>query len=174
MHNRENSLRILMLLVLLCVTSIVEAGQSFIVSDIRIEGLEKIPEGTLLNYLPVIQGDPLDERQAIFAIKELYKTGFFADVQLFRDGDVLVIRVRERPSIAEITFDGNSDIDDETLEDAMKGVGLARGPIGPGCAPFQRWPEISERIRSASARASRACSPGTCTGRPVWIAETKS
>jgi len=109
--------------------SFVEAAQSFIVSDIRIEGLEKIPDGTLLNYLPVIQGDPLDDKQVAFAIRELYKTGFFADVQLFRDGDVLVVRVKERPSISDIQFSGNSDIDDETLEDAMKGVGLQKGHI---------------------------------------------
>ena len=129
MQNCCNSLRILSLIILLSVASIVEAAQSFIVSDIRLEGLEKIPEGTLLNYLPVIQGDPLDSKQVIFAIKELYKTGFFADVQLFRDGDALVVRVKERPSITDITFDGNSDIDDETLEEAMKGVGLAKGRI---------------------------------------------
>ena len=112
MHNRCNSIRILSLIILLSVASIIEAAQSFIVSDIRLEGLEKIPDGTLLNYLPVIQGDPLDDKQVIFAIKELYKTGFFADVQLFRDGEVLVVRVKERPSITEISFDGNSDIDD--------------------------------------------------------------
>ena len=129
MHNRCNSLRILSLIILLSVASIIEAAQSFIVSDIRLEGLEKIPEGTLLNYLPVIQGDPLDDKQVIFAIKELYKTGFFADVQLFKDGEVLVVRVKERPSITDISFDGNSDIDDETLEEAMKGVGLAKGRI---------------------------------------------
>jgi len=129
MHNCRNPLRILSLIILLSVASIVEATQSFIVSDIRLEGLEKIPEGTLLNYLPVIQGDPLDDKQVVFAIRELYKTGFFADVQLFRDGDVLVVRVKERPSITDVTFDGNSDIDDETLEDAMKGVGLAKGRI---------------------------------------------
>ncbi len=129
MHNRCNSLRILSLIILLSVASIIEAAQSFIVSDIRLEGLEKIPEGTLLNYLPVIQGDPLDDKQVIFAIKELYKTGFFADVQLFRDGEVLVVRVKERPSITDISFDGNSDIDDETLEEAMKGVGLVKGRI---------------------------------------------
>jgi len=129
MHYRCNSLRILSLIILLSVASIIEAAQSFIVSDIRLEGLEKIPEGTLLNYLPVIQGDPLDDKQVIFAIKELYKTGFFADVQLFRDGDVLVVRVKERPSITDISFDGNSDIDDETLEEAMKGVGLVKGRI---------------------------------------------
>ncbi|UCB54366.1 MAG: outer membrane protein assembly factor BamA [Thiotrichales bacterium] len=129
MHNCCNSLRLITLIFLLSVTSVIEAAQSFIVSDIRLEGLEKIPEGTLLNYLPVIQGDPLDDKQVSFAIRELYKTGFFADVQLFRDGDVLVVRVKERPSITDITFDGNSDIDDETLEEALKGVGLAKGRI---------------------------------------------
>ena len=129
MHNCRYTLRFLSLIILLSVASMVEAAQSFIVSDIRLEGLEKIPEGTLLNYLPVIQGDPLDDKQVIFAIRELYKTGFFADVQLFRDGDVLVVLVKERPSITDITFEGNSDIDDETLEDAMKGVGLAKGRI---------------------------------------------
>lgn len=129
MHNCRYTLRFLSLIILLSVASMVEAAQSFIVSDIRLEGLEKIPEGTLLNYLPVIQGDPLDDKQVIFAIRELYKTGFFADVQLFRDGNVLVVRVKERPSITDITFEGNSDIDDETLEDAMKGVGLAKGRI---------------------------------------------
>jgi outer membrane protein insertion porin family len=129
MHNCCSSLRIFSLIILLCVTSITEAAQSFIVSDIRIEGLEKIPDGTLLNYLPVIQGDPLDDKQVVFAIRELYKTGFFTDVQLLRDGDVLVVRVKERPSITDIQFSGNSDIDDETLEEAMKGVGLAKGRI---------------------------------------------
>ena len=129
MHSCCKSLSILSLIFLLSAASIVEAVQSFIVSDIRIEGIKKIPEGTLLNYLPVIQGDPLDEKQIIYAIKELYKTGFFADVKLLRDGDVLIVRVKERPSITDITFDGNSDIDDETLEDAMKGVGLAKGRI---------------------------------------------
>ncbi len=129
MHDCCNSFRILILIILLSVSSIADAAQSFIVSDIRIEGLEKIPEGTLLNYLPVIQGDPLDEKQVIFAIKELFKTGFFADVQLFRDENVLVVRVKERPSITDISFDGNSDIDDETLQEAMEGVGLAKGRI---------------------------------------------
>ena len=129
MRNCCSSLRIFSLIILLSVASIAGAARSFIVSDIRLEGLEKIPEGTLLNYLPVIQGDPLDDKQVVFAIRELYKTGFFADVQLFRDGDVLVVRVKERPSITDISFDGNSDIDDETLEEAMKGVGLAKGRI---------------------------------------------
>ncbi len=129
MHDRCSLIRIILLTTFLSVASITEAAQSFIVSEIRLEGLEKISDGTLLNYLPVSQGDPLDNEQVVFAIRELYKTGFFTDVQLFRDGDVLVVRVKERPSITEITFSGNSDIDDETLEEAMKGVGLAKGRI---------------------------------------------
>ncbi|MGB5277412.1 MAG: outer membrane protein assembly factor BamA [Gammaproteobacteria bacterium] len=129
MHDCWKSLSFLSLIILITLASAAAAAQSFIVSDIRLEGLEKIPEGTLLNYLPVIQGDPLDVTQASFAIRELYKTGFFADVKLFRDEDVLVVRVKERPSITDIQFEGNSDIDDETLEEALKGVGLARGRI---------------------------------------------
>ena len=83
-------------------SSILWADGNFIVSDIRIEGLERLPDGTLLNYLPVQVGDPLDADQVVFSIKELYKTGFFADVQLLRDENVLVVRVKERPSIAAI------------------------------------------------------------------------
>ncbi len=129
MRNCCEALRLFSILTLIIFTCSAEAVQSFIVGDIRVEGLEKITEGTLLNYLPVIQGDPLDSKQVSFAIRELYKTGFFADVQLFRDGDILVVRVKERPSINDIQFEGNSDIDDETLEEALNGVGLARGRI---------------------------------------------
>ena len=129
MRNCCEALRLFSIVTLIIFTCSAEAVQSFIVGDIRVEGLEKITEGTLLNYLPVIQGDPLDSKQVSFAIRELYKTGFFADVQLFRDGDILVVRVKERPSINDIQFEGNSDIDDETLEEALNGVGLARGRI---------------------------------------------
>ena len=129
MRNCCEALRLFSIVTLIIFTCSAEAVQSFIVGDIRVEGLEKITEGTLLNYLPVSQGDPLDSKQVSFAIRELYKTGFFADVQLFRDGDILVVRVKERPSINDIQFEGNSDIDDETLEEALNGVGLARGRI---------------------------------------------
>lgn len=123
--------RILSLIILLLCTAFVYAAddESFVVSDIRIEGLERLPDGTLLNYLPVQVGDPLDIKQITFSIKELYKTGFFADVQLLRDGDVLVVRVRERPSIATVNFSGNSDIDSETLKGALKDIGIVQGQI---------------------------------------------
>jgi len=121
--------RFLLLINLLLVSGFSWSSESFIVSDIRIQGLERLPDGTLLNYLPVQVGDPLDDKQIVFAIKELYKTGFFADVQLFREGDALIVKVRERPSISEVNFSGNSDIDSKTLEGALEDIGIVQGRI---------------------------------------------
>ncbi|MCK4705780.1 MAG: hypothetical protein KAT90_09885, partial [Gammaproteobacteria bacterium] len=101
--------RILLLAHLLLVSGFSWAAESFIISDIRIQGLERLTDGTLLNYLPVQVGDPMDSKQIVFSIKELYKTGFFADVQLSRDGNALIVKVKERPSISEVNFSGNSD-----------------------------------------------------------------
>ena len=122
--------RFLLVFVLLnsfCVS--IANADSFIVSEIKIEGLQRLPDGTLLNYLPIAVGDPIDDSQITFSISELYKTGFFADVRLFRDGDALIVRVKERPSIAEVDFSGNSDIDDDALKDALLNIGVTRGQI---------------------------------------------
>ena len=104
-------------------------AESFVVSEIKIEGLQRIPDGTLLNYLPIVAGDPIDDNQIIYAISELYKTGFFADIKFFRDADALLVKVKERPSIAEVDFTGNSDIDDDALKDALVDIGVTRGQI---------------------------------------------
>jgi outer membrane protein insertion porin family len=107
----------------------VHAFEKFVISDIRLEGLERISDGTLLNYLPVHVGDPVDQEQAAYALRQLYKTGFFKDVELARDGDVLVVRVRERPAIAEVKFTGNNDIEDEQLEEILKDIGIVKGRV---------------------------------------------
>ena len=104
-------------------------ADAFVVSEIKIEGLKRLPDGTLLNYFPIVVGDPIDDNQITYSISELYKTGFFANVELLRDGDVLVVRVKERPSIAEVEFSGNSDIDDDALKDALLNIGVTRGQI---------------------------------------------
>jgi len=104
-------------------------ADAFVVSEIKLEGLQRIPDGTLLNYMPIVVGDPIDDNQITYAISELYKTGFFADIQLFRDGDILLVRVKERPSIADVEFTGNSDIDDDALKDALVNIGVTRGQI---------------------------------------------
>lgn len=106
-----------------------QAADSFTVSDIRLEGLERVPDGTLLNYLPVHVGDPFDPTQTAYAIRQLYKTGFFKDVQLARDGDVLVVKVVERPAIAEVKYSGNNDIDDEQLDEILKDIGIIKGRV---------------------------------------------
>ena len=104
-------------------------ADAFVVSEIKIEGLQRIPDGTLLNYMPIVVGDPIDDNQITYAISELYKTGFFANVKFFRDGDTLLVRVKERPSIADVEFTGNSDIDDDALKDALLNIGVTRGQI---------------------------------------------
>ena len=100
---------------------------AFTVGDIKIEGLQRISEGTVYNYLPVNIGDRLDSRRLEEALRALYATGFFSDVELRRDGGTLVVVVRERPSIESFTIEGNKDVKTEDLEKSLRNVGLARG-----------------------------------------------
>src|SRR5690606_12996737 len=102
-------------------------GDGFIVRDFRVEGAQRISPGTVYNYLPINIGDRVDQQRVREAIRALYQTGFFQDVELRRDGDVLVIAVLERPSIQEFTFSGNKDIKTEDLERSLSEVGLAQG-----------------------------------------------
>ena len=82
----------------------------FTVSDIRVEGLQRVSEGTVYNYLPVNIGDHLTPQRVREAIRALYATGFFRDVQLRREGSTLVVVVLERPSIESFEITGNKDI----------------------------------------------------------------
>ena len=103
------------------------AEASFIVGDIRIEGLQRISEGTVFNYLPVNIGDHLDQQRIGEAMRALYATGFFRDVELRRDGNTLLVVVVERPSIAKFEIKGNKDIKTEDLQKSLRNVGLAQG-----------------------------------------------
>jgi outer membrane protein insertion porin family len=104
----------------------------FTVGDIRIEGLQRISEGTVFNYLPVSIGDHLDGQRVGEAMRALYGTGFFRDVELRRDGNTLLVVVIERPSIAKFEIKGNKDIKTEDLQKSLRNVGLANGK------PFDR------------------------------------
>ena len=99
----------------------------FTVGDIRIEGLQRIAEGTVLNYLPVSIGDRLTRQRIDEALRALYQTGFFRDVEMRRDGNTLVVSVRERPSIESFEIKGNKDIKTEDLTKSLRNVGLAAG-----------------------------------------------
>jgi len=103
------------------------ARDGFVVGDIRVEGLQRIAEGTVFNYLPVNIGDTLDVRRIAEAVKSLYATGLFRDVELRRDGSVLVVAVLERPTIESFQVEGNKDIKTEDLEKSLRNVGLASG-----------------------------------------------
>lgn len=104
-------------------------AQAFVVQDIRVEGLQRISAGTVFNYLPVKSGDEVDAGNSAQIIRTLFKTGFFKDVRLERDGDVLIVFVRERPAIAEINISGNKDLDTERLMAGLKDIGLAEGQV---------------------------------------------
>jgi outer membrane protein insertion porin family len=101
----------------------------FTVGDIRVEGLQRISEGTVFNYLPVNIGDHLDAQRVGEAMRALYATGFFRDVELRRDGNTLLVVVVERPSIAKFEIKGNKDIKTEDLTKSLRNVGLAQGKI---------------------------------------------
>ena len=100
---------------------------SFLVGDIKVEGLQRVSEGTVYNYLPVNIGDMLTPQRVREAIRALYNTGFFRDVQLRRDGNTLIVVVLERPSIESFEITGNKDIKTEELQKSLRNVGLATG-----------------------------------------------
>ncbi|MGH8126423.1 MAG: outer membrane protein assembly factor BamA [Rhodanobacteraceae bacterium] len=103
------------------------AVQPFTVSDIRIEGLQRIAAGTVLSYLPIEPGQTLTDATAQKAIRDLFKTGFFSDVELERQGNILIVKVVERPSIANVTVHGNKEIKTKELMQGLKSAGLAVG-----------------------------------------------
>jgi outer membrane protein insertion porin family len=105
------------------------ALEPFVIDEIKVEGLQRISVGTVFNYLPLEKGEQLDAEAASAAVRALFKTGFFEDVVLEREGDSLVVFVEERPAIASIEFEGNSDIPTEQLESNLKLIGLSEGKV---------------------------------------------
>src|SRR3954470_17933390 len=99
----------------------------FRVGNIKVEGLQRISEGTVYNYLPVNIGDQLTPQRVREAIRALYNTGFFRDVQLRQQGETLVVVVLERPSIESFEITGNKEIKTEDLQKSLRNVGLATG-----------------------------------------------
>lgn len=117
-----------LLLLLLCFSASVLA-ESFRVLDIRIEGLQRISPGTVFNAIPVRVNDVIDELAVAETARALFRTGNFDDVQIGRDGGVLVILLAERPSISEINIEGNKAIETDALLEGLQGAGLAIGQV---------------------------------------------
>ena len=112
---------------LLAAASYAQEGPNFTVGDIRVEGLQRVTEGSVFNYLPINIGDTLTPQRIREAVRALYDTGFFRDVELRRDGNVLIVVVNERPTIESFELKGNKDIKTEDLTKSLRNVGLAQG-----------------------------------------------
>jgi outer membrane protein insertion porin family len=117
------------LFLLLFLAFSVSAQSELVVRDIRVEGLQRISEGTVFNYLPLNIGDQLDQSRVQEAIRAVYATEFFKDVEFRWDNGVLIIAVAERPSIEDFTITGNKDIKTEDLEEPLASIGLKAGRI---------------------------------------------
>jgi len=126
------------------IAPVVNSAESFIVEDIKVKGLQRTPVGTVYNYLPVKIGDNFAQHQVADTIRALFKTGFFKDINLEREGSQLIINVVERPSIAKIIFEGNEDISSEDLTKEMAKNGFAEGKI------FN--PQILDQVEQALRR----------------------
>ncbi len=105
------------------------AVEPFKIKEIRAEGLQRLEIGTVLTYLPLSVGDELNDATSREAIRGLYGSGLFQDVELNRDGDALVIKVKERPEIASFTIKGNDKIGGDELNKSLKDLGLTQGEL---------------------------------------------
>ncbi|MDD7442071.1 MAG: outer membrane protein assembly factor BamA [Sutterellaceae bacterium] len=114
---------------ILAAFSIAAAAQQFTIKDIRIEGIARTEPGTVFSHLPFRVGDEYTAQKGAQAIRSLYQSGLFRDVNLEQDGDVVVIRITERPAVATITTNGIKAFDKDEIEKALKAAGLAEGRI---------------------------------------------
>ena len=105
------------------------AIQPFVIRDIRVEGVQRTEAGTVFTYITVKVGDRIDDEKAAAAIKALYATGFYSDVRLESDGDILIVSVQERPAIASIDIEGAKEFTKDNLKEGLKQAGIAESRI---------------------------------------------
>ncbi|HYE39902.1 MAG TPA: POTRA domain-containing protein, partial [Ramlibacter sp.] len=91
------------------------AVDPFTVRDIRIEGLQRVEPGTVFGSLPFRVGEQYNDEKGSAAIRALFALGLFKDVRLEVNGDVLIVVVEERPTVADVSFAGTREFDEETL-----------------------------------------------------------
>jgi len=114
---------------ILSIASFAKAAPSseFVVKDIRIEGLQRVALGAALTYLPVTVGDEMNSFRISQLIRSMYSSSHFENIQVFRDGDTLLVRVSERPTISNIVFEDNDDIKDEQLQESLNDANILVG-----------------------------------------------
>lgn len=107
----------------------IAVAESFTVGDIRLQGLQRVSAGTVFNLLPISVGDEADELATRALVRALFQSGYFNDIKLLREGNVLIVSVSERPAIESIEIDGNKAIPTEALLDGLSQQGLREGEI---------------------------------------------
>tara|TARA_B100001029_G_scaffold154098_1_gene138097 strand:- start:238 stop:2664 length:2427 start_codon:yes stop_codon:yes gene_type:complete len=105
------------------------AFDEFLVSDIRIIGLQRVSTGSIFNVIPISVGDRIDLRKSNDIVKSLFATEQFDDIQIGKDGNTLIITVEERPSISAIELSGNKALKTEQLVESLDGVGVKEGEV---------------------------------------------
>src|SRR5688572_11937147 len=106
-----------------------QSFQPFVVKDIRVEGLQRTDPGTVFSYLPVKVGETMTEEKAQQALRTLFATGFFKDVRLDVENDVLIVYVEERPAIAQLDFSGVKEFETDNLRKVLREMGIAEGRV---------------------------------------------
>ena len=131
MYSKKPNLKLksILLLVSGLYASSAFALEPFVVKDIRVEGIQRTEAGTVFTYLPVKVGETMNDELATQAIKALYGTGFFKDVRIEAENDVLVVTVQERSAIAQIDLSGNKSLPSDKMKEGLKQIGIAEGQI---------------------------------------------
>ncbi|WP_458218656.1 outer membrane protein assembly factor BamA [Paracidovorax citrulli] len=124
-RHKRISLGVLASAIIAAWTPVAQAADPFVVRDIRVEGLQRVEPGTVFGYLPVKVGETFTDDKGADAIRALYNTGFFKDVQIRAEDGVLVVQVEERPGISQLEFVGIKEFDKDTLRRSLRAVGVA-------------------------------------------------
>ncbi|MEP0175071.1 MAG: outer membrane protein assembly factor BamA [Paraglaciecola sp.] len=114
---------------ILSITSVAKAapGSEFVVEDIKIEGLQRVALGAALTYLPINVGDEMNSFRVSQLIRSMYSSTHFENIEILRDGNTLIVRVKERPTISNIVFEDNDDIKDEQLQESLNDANILIG-----------------------------------------------
>ena len=107
----------------------IHAEEEWVVSDIRISGLQRVSAGSIFNVMPIAVGDTVDTFELQDTAKTIFKTGQFDDIEIGREGNTLIISIVERPSIASIELDGNKALKTEDLLKGLNDAGLSEGQV---------------------------------------------